>query len=116
MDLEKLTIGELKKALEGKKEEKTTGISMVRTYSAGVFYGELVERNGMEGKLKNARRVWYWDGAASLSQLAIEGTTKPSTCKMPTPVPELILTQIIEIIPMTEKAVKNLNEVPIWKQ
>ena len=37
---------------------------MVRTYSAGVFAGELVSRKGQEVILKNARRIWYWAGAA----------------------------------------------------
>lgn len=40
---------------------------IVRTYSAGVFAGEIESRNGREVVMKNARRLWYWDGAASLS-------------------------------------------------
>jgi len=47
---------------------------IVRTYSAGVFAGTLVSREGREVTLADARRIWYWDGAASLSQLAMEGT------------------------------------------
>jgi len=50
---------------------------IVRTYSAGVFLGTVKERNGKEVLLADARRIWYWDGAASLSQLAMEGTSKP---------------------------------------
>lgn len=91
-------------------------IVMIRTYSAGVFYGALAERNGKEVKLLNARRVWYWDGAASLSQLAEQGTSKPENCKFPVAMTEVILTEAIEIITMTKEAVKSLNEVKIWKQ
>ena len=50
---------------------------IVRTYSAGVFAGYLESRVDREAVLRNARRIWYWDGAASLSQLAMEGTKKP---------------------------------------
>ena len=79
-------------------------VCMVRTYSAGVFLGKLEERNGKEVRLTNARRMYYWDGAASLSQLATMGTSKPKTCKFPAPVAEVLLTEAIEIIPATEAA------------
>jgi len=87
-----------------------------RTYSAGVFAGYLKNRKGKEGSLLNARRIWYWDGAASLSQLAMEGTNKPETCKFPQEVDEVELTEIIEIIPCTEKARKSIAEVAVWKK
>lgn len=48
-------------------------VCMVRTYSAGVFLGTVAARDGKEVTLTNARRIWYWDGAATLSQLATEG-------------------------------------------
>lgn len=56
---------------------------IVRTYSAGVFAGELVSRNGKEVELKNARRPWYWSGASSLSQLSVDGVKNPKDCKFP---------------------------------
>ncbi len=88
---------------------------MIRTYSAGVHYGYLKSREGKEVVLLNASRVWYWSGAASLSQLATEGTTKPNDCKFSVEVPEIILTESIEIISMTEKAINNLNSIKKWK-
>ena len=97
-----------------KKNEKYP-IMMVRTYSAGVFYGELIERNGKEAILLNARRVWYWDGAATLSQLAQSGTSKPENCKFPESVDQVILTEVIELISVTEIALISLNKVAIWK-
>ena len=87
---------------------------IVRTYSAGVFAGILKSRDGKEVVLTDARRIWYWDGAASLSQLAFDGTSKPETCKFPTPVPEVLLTEAIEIIPTTDKARRSIEAVPVW--
>jgi len=89
---------------------------IVRTYSAGVFLGTIKERNGKEVLLENARRIWYWDGAASLSQLANEGTSKPGNCKFPAPVSEVLLTETIEIIPATEAAIASIAAVPVWKK
>jgi hypothetical protein len=89
---------------------------IVRTYSAGVFAGFLVSRKGQEVVLKDARRIWYWAGAASLSQLAMEGTKKPSECKFPVAVKEITLTQAIEIIPTTKEAQKSIQEVAVWQQ
>ena len=91
-------------------------IVLIRTYSAGVHFGELVSRVGKEVVLKNSRRVYYWDGAATLSQLAIDGTKKPSNCKFPCILPEITLTEAIEIIPMTEKASKSLYGVQVWEK
>ena len=87
---------------------------MVRAYSAGVFYGQLKSRKGKEVVLTNARRVWYWSGAASLSQLATEGTKKPTECKFPVKVAEITLTEAIEILAVTPAALKSLDGVPAW--
>lgn len=88
---------------------------MVRTYSAGVFAGYLEKREGKVVTLRNARRIWYWDGAASLSQLATDGTSKPENCKFPCPVARVTLTEAIEIIPITEKAKKSIEGVAVWQ-
>ena len=86
---------------------------MVRTKSAGVFAGHLKSKNGQEVELTEARRIWYWEGAASLSELAINGTSKPSKCKFPVAV-DVTLTEVIEIIPTSSKAEKIIKSVPIW--
>ena len=88
---------------------------IVRTYSAGVFAGNLESRNGKEVVLTDVRRIWYWAGAASLSQLAVDGTSKPEECKFPIAVPSIILTEAIEIIDVTPKAEASIKSVPIWK-
>ncbi len=89
---------------------------IVRTYTAGVFAGILESRNGQEVVLTNARRIWYWAGAASLSQLAMEGTSKPSECKFPCAVDRVELLQAIEIIDCTDKAKTSIESVKAWAQ
>ena len=89
---------------------------IVRTQTAGVFLGTVAKRKGKEATLTNARRLWYWAGAASLSQLATEGTSKPNQCKFPVSVPEVILTEVIEIIPATEAAIASIAAVPEWRE
>lgn len=87
---------------------------MVRSKSAGVFAGTIIERDGAEVVLKNARRIWYWDGAASLSQLATDGTRNPGKCKFPAPVSDVMLFEVIEIIPITDAAAASIAAVPEW--
>lgn len=95
---------------------KKTKYVIVRTYTAGVFAGNLESRNGQEVVLTDARRLWYWTGAASLSQLAVSGTSSPKTCKFPTAVPHVELLQAIEILDVTPVAEKSIKDVPEWKQ
>lgn len=89
---------------------------IVRTYSAGVFAGTLESRNGQEVILTNARRLWYWKGASSLSQLAMEGVNCPDECKFPCEVDRVELLQTVEILDTTPKARESIALVPIWKQ
>jgi hypothetical protein len=89
---------------------------IVRTYSAGVFAGELESRKGQEVVLVNARRLWYWSGAASLSQLAEQGTSKPGECKFPCPVGRVELLQAIEILDVSAEGRRSIEGVPEWKK
>lgn len=88
---------------------------IVRSDRAGVFAGNIKERNGDEVTMTNVRRIWYWDGAASLSQMAVEGVKKPLNCKFTVTVPEMTILGVIELIPCTDEAEKNIKGVPEWK-
>lgn len=89
---------------------------IVRCDRAGVFYGEIEERNGREIKMRNVRCIWYWDGAATLLQLAAEGTTKPKECKFTMTIDSLEVLDAIEIIPCTAEAIKSIEGVKEWKK
>ena len=87
----------------------------VRGNNSGVFFGTLAERNGSEVKLENCRRLWYWDGAASISQLATDGIKKPDNCKFTVTVSEIIILDTIEIIICSDNASINIEKVEEWK-
>jgi hypothetical protein len=88
---------------------------IIRGDKSGVEFGELVEHKGREVTLKDARRIWFWAGAASLSQLAKDGTTDPSSCKFTVTVDSITILDAIEIIPCTDKAIKSIEDVEVWK-
>ena len=98
-----------------KKNKKGMEYCIVRTHSAGVFAGWFDRKiKGQEGTVYDARRLWYWDGANSLSELATNGVTKPKNCKFPVEVAEVDLKQIIEVLPCTNKAKDSIAAVPVW--
>ena len=92
---------------------------IIRSDRAGVFFGTLKEKRetlaGVEVVLENSRRLWYWEGAASLSQLAVEGTKKPSSCLFTVVVTEHNVMQVIEIIPCSDRAVESIESVKVWR-
>ena len=104
------------KSIEQAKSPEGLPYVIIRTYSAGVHVGYLESRNGKEVKLINTRRIWSWAGANSLSQLALEGSKKPSECKFSVEISYIELMEAIEVIPVTESAEKNIKSIVIWKQ
>ena len=89
---------------------------IIRADRAGVFFGHIKERRGSEVDMTDVRRLWYWDGACSLSQLAVEGTKNPGDCKFTVTVPETTILGVIEVIPCTDAAVRSILAVKEWKK
>lgn len=89
---------------------------IIRGDRSGVFFGQIADRNGEEVELRNVRKLWYWDGACAVEQLAVDGVTNPSDCKFTVVVPEMIVTDAIQILPCSDKAAKILGEVKAWKR
>ena len=88
---------------------------IIRAHGAGVFFGNIKERIGNEVVIINARRLWYWRGAASLSQLANEGVKNKTDSKFTVTVSEITVLDVIEILKCTDDAVANINGVKEWK-
>jgi len=89
---------------------------MIRTYSAGVHFGYLKSHDGKQVELIKSRRVWSWSGACSLSQLSIDGSNDIANCKIAIELPSIVLTEAIEIIPMSQKSIDNLSGAKEWKK
>ena len=64
--------------------------------------------------MTDVRRLWYWEGACSISQLALDGTAKPEDCKFTVALDEITILDAIEIIPCTNKAEKSIRGVAEW--
>ncbi len=96
--------------------EKNIGKKViVRGDRSGVLFGTLAAREGREVELKQCRRLWYWSGAASLSQLATEGVKRPSDCKFTVTIESIQILDAIEVIPCTEDAIANIEGVSVWR-
>ena len=89
---------------------------IVRGDRSGVFFGELKERSGQEVELRNARKLWYWDGAAAVEQIAKDGVKKPDACKFTVSVESMIITDAVQILPCTNVAAENIMAVKEWKR
>ena len=89
---------------------------IIRGDRSGVFFGTLVKKEGREVTRENCRRLWYWVGAASISQLAADGTSRPEGCQFTVTVDNIVILDVIEIIPCTDKAIKSIEGVAEWKR
>ena len=88
---------------------------IVRCDRSGVFYGTILEKEDRQAKIGNVRNIWYWSGAASIMQLAAEGVINPEKCKFTVTVDEIVVEDVIQTIPCTDKAVKSIESVVSWK-
>ena len=87
---------------------------IIRSRDSGVHAGYLESRDGSEVVLKRARRIWYWKGAASLSELAMRGSAMPSQCKIPCAVDTITVLGVIEVIPCAEVARLQIEGMAEW--
>lgn len=93
---------------------------IIRSYGAGVFFGTLNEVEKSDDKytveLLNCRRLWRWDGACSITQLAVDGTKKPCGCNFTLTEPSIVVSSVIEIHECSEKSIESIESVPEWKK
>ena len=82
---------------------------IVRADRAGVFYGELKEKEGNEVQLVNARKLYYWNGANAVEQIALEGVNKPEDCQFTVTLEEMTVMGVIQLLPCTDKALSLIH-------
>lgn len=84
---------------------------LVRSYDAGVYFGTLTRVEGETCRLENVRNIWRWTGANSLSDIALNGI---SGDKVAPEVSSMVLNRVCQILPLTDKAINNLESQPVW--
>lgn len=89
---------------------------VLRADRAGVFFGTLKELNGKIATITNVRKIYYWEGACAVEQLAVDGTTKPNDCKLTVSVDEMVITDVIQVLTCTEKSIESLSKIKEWKR
>lgn len=89
---------------------------IIRGDRSGVFAGTLEAQEGREVVLTNCRRLWYWSGAASLHQVAVDGVKNPCDCKFTVTVSKIKILDAIEVIPATDVAEASIKAVAEWKR
>jgi hypothetical protein len=82
---------------------------VVRTFTAGVHIGRVMSLSGTQIILEDARRLWKWSGAFTLSEVATAGID-PKNSRMAVALPVILLTEATEIIPTTEAARKTFEK------
>lgn len=123
MNIDSLTIGEAKeliKMLSGVGGANTTYSSphlgkfvLLRTRDSGVHCGDILSQVGQTVELRDARRIWRWRGANTLNELSVNGASMTEYTRISEPVARITILDVLEIIPCTDIAAKNL-EVSRW--
>jgi hypothetical protein len=123
-----LSLVELKELLSGQPAAPANDLSdeyigkfvLVRTYSAGVHAGYLERRNGLEVKLAETQRLWRWYedvaddwDAGALTGVAIHGVKKGNS-KISEILSSIVLTEAIEIMPLTDNALASIRSLQGW--
>ena len=85
---------------------------LIRANGAGVYFGTLERMEGDQVKVANVRNIWRWTGASCLSQIANEGVTGN---KIGPVVSSMVINNVLQVMPLTDAAIANLENKPEWK-
>ena len=122
MNIEDLTLGQIREiqGLFGGVVEPTSHpllseVVLVRDNGAGVHVGTLAEIDTASGRivLNDARKVWYWEGAASVHGIAARGLCQYKSKVAPT-VARVESFDAVEVVAMTSEAVESVMSCPEW--
>lgn len=87
---------------------------IVRSNLAGVFFGILINKEGDELTLSNARKFYYFSGANTVEDLASQGALNKENCKLTVEIEEIVISKFEQILPCTTKAISQIKTIPIW--
>ena len=88
---------------------------IIRTYASGVHFGTLVDQDGRQVELSDARRLWRWHTGGkgiSLSEIATTGIDQ-SRSRIAVAVPAMTILDALEIIPTTDAAAASIEAAEV---
>ena len=88
---------------------------IIRASGAGCHAGELVSERGQRIELRNARRLWRWYGAQTLSELAVYGASRPAECRFAPAVAKQVILDACEITYCQPAGEKMIRECGEWR-
>lgn len=92
---------------------------IIRAEKAGVFLCRIKSTDGDTYTVTTLRRLYYWSGALDVSMIAKEGVTNPRQCKFSVQLKDddiSTIHNVVEVHPVSEKALEIINNVPVWNQ
>jgi hypothetical protein len=84
---------------------------IIRGRDSGVFFACDIELEGTQAAMGWSRMIHYWEGAAALSQVSVDGIRSGRVC---VPVEGRIVLDVCEIISCTDAAAENLLAQKEW--
>ena len=87
---------------------------IARIERAGVFHGTLDYIDNEIIRLKDARRIYYWNGALSVTDIAAKGITGGKVT-IPVTTVEFMSDKVVELNECSEEATKSIEAIKVWK-
>lgn len=88
---------------------------LIRDHRAGVHVGELVSLDlaAKTAVLRAARKIWYWEGAASVHGIASRGLSHTGS-KVAPPVELVASCDVVEVVLCTPEGAASVADCPVW--
>jgi hypothetical protein len=90
---------------------------IIRADKAGVFMAKIESIENGAAVVNSARRLYYWEGALDVTQIAAHGVTRPQSCKFSVQMgseDKSTIFNLIEFHPASEKAIASIQSVKEW--
>jgi hypothetical protein len=88
---------------------------IARIDRAGVFHGTLAAKDAETTTMTDVRRIYYWRGALSVTDMSVTGVKAGSKVTVPAKRVEFETAKVIELIECTDKASKSIESIEPWK-
>lgn len=87
---------------------------IARIDRAGVFHGILTAKDAETTTMSDVRRIYYWRGALSVTDMSVTGVAEGSKVTVPAKCVEFETAKVIELIECSAEASKSIESIKSW--